>query len=221
NAALPCRSHLVAIDDIGNDFAGAGGARLKAAMRLLNTRSPWGSSYAKRVVMYLAYPMMASLASSESSARWDNAMSAVAAGESYWLEMYKSTGRNQIGDVTYDEWRTLPLATMRALVAKGAELRRGHFMMGPGTGLLRGMPASLCPSRVGCAWVAAESTPLNHQLARHGTGVYRFGPRQLVGLCVQTFATHEPDDKMSHDVIKHLCREWTVTKPAGSTRAQG
>jgi hypothetical protein len=221
NPALPCASHLVAIDDINTEFMGASGTRLKAAMDQLNDESPWGSTYAKRVVMYVAYPMMASLASSATPGRWENAVAAVAAGESYWLEMYQSTGKGQIGGVSYHAWQTLPRATMRALVAAGGELSRGHFMMGPSKGPVEGMPARLCPSSVGCVWVASQSTPLNRQLAHQGTGVYRFGPRQLGALCFQNIAMHGTDEGLYSDVITHLCREWTPTTSAGSTHAQG
>ena len=219
-AALPCRSHLVAIDDIGVDFAGRGGTRLRSAMRLLDAPSPWGSTYAKRVVMYVAYPMLKAIASPGPPARWADALDAVASGESYWLEMYKSIRPGVIGDVDYDDWVALPAAIMRGIVARGGTIRRGHFMMGPGTGIVAGMPITMCPSRVGCSWVASGATPLNKALAHNGTGIYRFGPRQLGALCFQTIATREPDDNTSHDVIKHLCREWTLTAPVGSTRAQ-
>jgi len=221
NPELPCASHLVAIDDINTDFMGAGGARLKAAMDQLSDESPWGSSYAKRVVMYVAYPLMASLASSTSPGPWANAVAAVAAGESYWLEMYQSIDKGQIGGVSYGAWQNLPRATMRALAVAGGELRRGHFMMGPSHGPVEGMPARMCPSNVGCAWVAAGSTPLNRQLTHQGTGVYRFGPRLLRALCFQSIAVRGTDEGLYSDVITHLCREWIPTTPVGSTHAQG
>ena len=58
---MQCRSHLVSIDDIGTEFLGTGGSRLRTAMGLLQDDSPWGASYAQRVVMYVPVQMIRAL----------------------------------------------------------------------------------------------------------------------------------------------------------------
>ncbi|MCX6408970.1 MAG: hypothetical protein NT143_00775 [Actinobacteria bacterium] len=221
NPKLPCRAHLVAIDDIGNAFKGRAGTRLNMAMRQLDAPSPWGSSYAKRVMMYVAYPTMKAMESPAEQSQWRGAIAAVAAGESYWLEMYNSAGVGQIGAINYDDWRNLPAASMRAITAHGGRVARAHFILGPSTGTVTGMPAAMCPSRQGCAWVATHATTLNSRIARNGTGVYRFGPKQLGALCVQSIAMPETDSKVSHAVVTRLCREWTRAAKAESTHTQG
>ena len=221
NPKLPCKAHLVAIDDIGNAFKGRAGSRLSTAMNQLDAPSPWGSSYAKRVMMYVAYPMMKAMESPAERSHWRGAIAAVAAGESYWLEMYNSAGVGQIGAINYDDWRNLPAASMRAITAHGGRVARAHFILGPSIGTVAGMPAAMCPSRQGCAWLATHATSLNNRIARNGTGVYRFGPKQLGALCVQSIAMPETDSKVSHAVITRLCREWTRAAKAESTHTQG
>ncbi|MFM8828039.1 MAG: hypothetical protein ACKOGE_01980 [Actinomycetota bacterium] len=55
---MPCTSHLVSIDDIGVEFKGDAGKRLNDAMALLQDESPWGSTYADRVVMCIPVQMI-------------------------------------------------------------------------------------------------------------------------------------------------------------------
>ncbi len=171
-------------------------------------------------MMYVAYPMMKAMESPAERSHWRGAIAAVAAGESYWLEMYNSAGVGQIGAINYDDWRNLPAASMRAITAHGGRVARAHFILGPSIGTVAGMPAAMCPSRQGCAWVATHATSLNSRIARNGTGVYRFGPKQLGALCVQSIAMPETDSKVSHAVITRLCREWTRATQAESTHTQ-
>ncbi len=211
NLAMPCRSHLVAIDDVSTEFRGRGGARLRAAMALLNAPSPWGGTYAERVMMYVPIQMMRGL--QQEPARWNDARHAVAAGESYWLEMYESLGVGVMGDVAYSDWTQGVRATVGALEAAGGAVGRTHFMVGPSTGPIEGMPSALCPTRRGCAWYAAHASALNRHISRNGVGVYRFGPSQLQQLCVATHTMHSTDDVPTRGAVIHLCKRWTMTAP--------
>ncbi len=137
---MPCKAHLVAIDDIGNAFKGRAGSRLSIAMNQLDAPSPWGSSYAKRVMMYVAYPMMKAMESPAERSHWRGAIAAVAAGERYWLAMYNSAGVGQIGAINYDDWLNLPAAFIRAITAHGGRVVRAHFILGPPPA-----PSPACP----------------------------------------------------------------------------
>jgi len=205
---MPCTSHLVSIDDIGVEFKGAAGKRLNDAMALLEDESPWGSTYADRVVMYIPIQMIEGImAGGDEAAEWGNALSAVARGESYWLEMYP----NYSADVDYRMWTEGTKAITDAITSAGGDVSRVHFMVGDSTGRIEGMPANLCPEGQGCAWAAARATDLNRSISANGVGLYRLGPKAIEVLCVQTIAEKESLDAKTWKIVQGACARWLRT----------
>lgn len=210
--AMPCRSHLVAIDDIDVEFRGTAGTRLLNAMRLLDAPSPWGSTYAKRVMMYVPIQLVDATRSTAAAWRpWADAARAVSLGESYWIEMYISTGSGRVGDVEYDDWTAGVRRIVGIITANGGTVARTHFMIGPGIGPITGMPVAMCPDHIGCAWQAARATPLNRRINRNGSGTYRFGAPQITVLCIQTISGEDGQDRATEAAIKTLCEDWVST----------
>ena len=205
---MPCTSHLVSIDDIGVEFKGDAGKRLNDAMALLEDESPWGSTYADRVVMYIPIQMIEGImAGGDEAAAWGNALSAVARGESYWLEMYL----NYREDVDYRMWTEGTKAITDAITSAGGDVSRVHFMVGDSTGRIEGMPADLCPEGQGCAWVAARANDLNRSISANGVGFYRLGPKAIEVLCVQTIAEKESLDAKTWKIVQDACAQWLRT----------
>ena len=204
-----CKSHIAAIDDINTDFRGAGGTRLLKAMRMLDTPSPWGGTYARRVMMYVPIQMMDGLRNPNERAQWLDAAKAVAMGESYWLEMYKSVGKGEMGDVDYAAWTTGVERTMTDIHDAGGQVARAHFMIGPAIGAISGAPKSMCPDGIACAWKAIIATGLNYRIAMNGYGYYRFGLRQVKALCHRAFTDKaligQDED---HRVVVTGCTNW-------------
>ncbi len=215
---MRCTSHLVSIDDIGKVFRGTGGKRLDEAMAMLQKRqSPWGSTYADRVVMYVPLDMMRDLlAGGAEAAEWSHAVSAVAKGESYWLEMYVDWSR----DVDYRMWTEGTKVITDAIVAAGGTRSRMHFILGAGTGPIDGMPEGTCPERVGCSWVAARANALNRSITANGVGLYRVGPRALEVICVRTVAERKSLSPAEWKTVKEACDRYLKTgEMAGSGKA--
>ena len=205
---MPCTSHLVSIDDIGVEFRGDAGKRLNDAMAQLQDESPWGSTYADRVVMYIPIQMIEGImAGGDEAAAWGGALSAVAKGESYWLEMYPDFSR----DVDYRMWTEGTKAISDAITSAGGELSRVHFMVGDSTGRIAGMPKGMCVEGRGCAWVAARANDLNRSISANGVGFYRLGPGAIEVLCVQTVAEKEAVDAKTWKIVKGACAQWLRT----------
>lgn len=205
---MPCTSHLVSIDDIGVEFKGDAGKRLNDAMALLQDESPWGSTYADRVVMYIPVQMIEGImAGGDEAAEWSGALSAVAKGESYWLEMYPDFSR----DVDYRTWTDGTKAITNAIIGSGGDPSRMHFMLGAATGRIAGMPAQMCPEGQGCAWVAARANDLNRSISGNGIGLYRMGPEAIQVLCVQTIAEKESLDAKTWKIVQGACARWLKT----------
>lgn len=205
---MPCTSHLVSIDDIGVEFKGEAGKRLNDAMALLQDESPWGSTYADRVVMYIPIQMIEGvMAGGDEAAEWGNALSAVAKGESYWLEMYPDFSR----DVDYRMWTEGTKAISDAITSAGGDLTRVHFMVGDSTGRIVGMPKEMCIEGRGCAWVAARANGLNRSISANGVGLYRLGPGAIEVLCVQSIAEKEALDAKTWKIVQGACAQWLRT----------
>jgi len=205
---MPCTSHLVSIDDIGVEFKGDAGKRLNDAMALLQDESPWGSTYADRVVMYIPIQMIEGImAGGDEAAQWSGALTAVAKGESYWLEMYPDFSR----DADYRTWTDGTRAITNAIIRSGGQLSRVHFMLGAATGRIAGMPAQMCPEGQGCAWVAVRANDLNRSISGNGIGLYRLGPEAIQVLCVQTIAERESLDAKTWKIVQGACARWLKT----------
>lgn len=211
---MPCKSHIVAIDDINEGFRGAGGTRLLKAMRMLDRPSPWGTTYAKRVMMYVPIQMMDGLR--DDPTRWRNAARAVAMGESYWLEMYKSVGKGRMGDLDYEAWTTGVRRTMASIIQAGGHVDRAHFIIGPDTGPIEGAPASMCRDGIGCAWKAIVANRLNNRISLNGYGFYRFDRAAVKALCHRSAkdgALEGAEDV--HEVLITACTRWLGKRAKG------
>lgn len=208
-STLPCTSHLTSIDDVGVAFRGAPGRRLLKAMGMLDQPTQWGSTYAKRIVMYVPIEMIDAIRTGKMRPAWTDAVKAVALGESYWLEMYRSIAVGEIGDVDYTSWTAGVRSTVSALRANGGEMSRMHFIMGPGWGEVAGMPDAVCPRHFGCQWKATRMNALNRRLASNGIGLYRFGGLEISTLCIHAFdiGGNDPEWKL----IRAICHRWALT----------
>ncbi len=210
---MPCTSHVVSIDDIGVEFKGDAGKRLNDAMDLLQDESPWGSTYADRVMMYIPLQMIEGImAGDDAAAGWGDALSAVAKGESYWLEMYPDFSR----DVDYRMWTEGTKAITDAITSAGGDLSRVHFMVGDFTGRIAGMPREMCPEGKACAWVAARANELNRSITINGVGLYRLGPQAIEVLCMQTIAEEKALYAKAWKIVQGACAQLRTGERSGS-----
>jgi len=217
---VPCRSGLVAIDDIASEFAGKAGANLLAAMQnLQGQESPRGGSYADRVIMYLDFDMLSDLGNPDHAAEWKDAIAAAALGNSMWLEMYDSTGVGTMNMVSLAQWEEIPRDATVSLTAAGASESQIHLMIGPWVGRVRGQTARDCRDTLTCVWHAASATPLNQQLLQNGVGMYRYTKEQLTAFCVFIDTQDpgaEPDPRVRDDCASRLTRKRVPRAPGSA-----
>lgn len=205
--AEPCTSGLVGLDDVADEFRGARGAPLLAAMQQLQGQTPSrGGSYASRVVMYLDWQMLDDLANPRTAGAWSNAVSAAALGNSAWLEMYESTGAGQMNAVPLAGWKAAPTAANTALTGAGMDPSAVHLMIGPWAGTLPGQRSRECTDALACVWRAATATPVNRALVRNGVGIYRYGPAQLADYC--TFVWQAEPGIAPDPAVRTDCAHW-------------
>jgi hypothetical protein len=196
------RSHLVAIDEIGGRFGDAPparprrgqalrpvdpaspGARFTAAMRALNTESPWGGTWASRVLVYLAPAVHTSIAAGRGPERnlgrdgkphrrtWRGVMPGLALAGAVNLQMFHATGGTPRA-FPAGRWRAVPGAFTRLFARHGGDPSRVHFIF-TATDTPPGAPRS-CGARMACQWRLAESTPMGRTVLANGPGLYRVG----------------------------------------------
>lgn len=158
--------------------------------------------------MYVPIHMINGLQAGGAEARsWAPAVRAVAAAESYWLEMYP----DWIHDANYATWTHGTRAFVKAIERAGGEVGRTHFILGAATGRIDGMPREMCPNGRGCAWKATRATVLNRQISDNGVGLYRVGPTALQVLCVATVEERESLDRATWGIVMRACGRWLRT----------
>ncbi len=196
-------SHLVTVDEIGKTFGdekprlivrnaalpsvspSSPGARFSAAMKMLDTPSPYGGTWASRVHVYLAPAVHSSIAAGRGTHRnlgrdgkphfqsWRGVMPGLALAGGVHLQMYHGAGSNRFA-FTAQEWRTVPAAFTGLIGRYGGSAGRVHFLFSD-VGRPAGAPGS-CGDPVACEWTLAESTPAGRTVLANGPGVYRIGP---------------------------------------------
>jgi hypothetical protein len=202
------RSHMVAIDEIGRPFgeappavkrkgggpgpvlASSPGARFAAAMRMLDTPSPYGGTWASRVHVYLAPAVHTSIAAGRGPHRnlgrdgkphrptWRALMPGLARAGGVHLQMYHGVSGGARAPMTAGMWRTVPGAFLGLFTGAGGDPTDVHFLF-----TSAGTPAGArgCTGVV-CAWRLAESTAAGRTVLANGPGVYRIGPEAGVWL---------------------------------------
>jgi hypothetical protein len=179
-----CRSHLVAIDEVGVAFRGAAGARLSAAMQTLAAeRARDGESLARHVHVYLAPALVTSIGASGRSARqgtWAPLMPALAQAGGVWLEMYHGS-RVGVQALSGPDWRRAPRAVARALARAGGDVGRLHFMLSA-TGMPAGRVPAGCSTAMSCTWALADLPGVNRRILNAGPGAYRVGDQAAAWL---------------------------------------
>ncbi|MCU0307616.1 MAG: hypothetical protein MUE51_07585 [Thermoleophilia bacterium] len=196
------RSHLVAVDEIGRPFGdgarahprrgqgpvpvdpGSPGARLSAAMRLLEVPSPWGGTYARRVHFYLAPAVSTAIARGVGPhhnlgrdgkphfGTFRGVMPGLAAGGGVWVEMYHGVG-GRPAPLSAAEWRTVPHDVLEVFAGHGGSARRVHLLFAGTSAAPPGAPAGCRP--MACQFRLARSTPAGRRLLANGAGAYRVG----------------------------------------------
>ncbi len=199
-------SHLVAIDEIGRRFGDGAprvprrgmtlppvspsspGARFTRAMRILDTPSPYGGTWASRVHVYLAPAVHTAIAAGRGPERnlgrdgkphwstWRGVMPGLALAGGIHLQMYSGVNGRA---VSFDArtWRTVPPSFTGLFGRYGGDPTRVHFLFTSGV-TPAGSPAG-CGDAMACKWTLAESTPAGRAILANGPGVYRIGPDAL------------------------------------------
>jgi hypothetical protein len=196
------RSHLVAVDEIGGQFGDAAprrprkgmalppvnpdslGARFTAAMRALDTESPWGGTWASRVLVYVAPAVHTSIAAGRGPQRnlgrdgkphrrsWRGVMPGLALAGAVNLQMFHATGGTPHA-FPAGRWRAVPGSFAGLFSRYGGDVSRVHFIF-TATDTPPGAARS-CGARMACQWRLAESTPMGRRILANGPGLYRLG----------------------------------------------
>ncbi len=193
-----CASHLVTIDEVSPTFSnpatggsGYAGRHLSQAMALLaRTASPWGTSYAARVGIYVDAGVTVSIEMGHGRnhnlnargrpqyAAFTDLMPGLARAGALWLEMYQGV-RIGAGTAPFTPavWRTLPGRFVGFLEAYGGNMARVHYMFGNA-----GAPTRSCPDPQACAWLLAALPGINRAVLANGPGEYRLGSQAAAWL---------------------------------------
>lgn len=195
------RSHLVSVDELGIQYAdpraarprrGATlprlrgnlpGVRFAQAMRMIDTPSPYGGTWASRVHVFLAPAVHSSIAAGRGPHRnlgrdgkphlrsWRGVMPGLARAGGLHLQMYHARGGTRTA-FTLGEWRRVPGSFTALLARYGGRGERVHFVFSQA-----GAPSGMwgCGDAMACTWAAAESTPAGARVLANGPGVYRIG----------------------------------------------
>jgi len=201
-----CTSHLVTIDEVsptcsnpatGGD--GLTGRHFSQAMELLSrTSSPWGTSYAARVGIYVDAGVSVSIDVGHGRnhnlnargrpqyAAFTDLMPGLARAGALWLEMYQGV---HIGagtaPFTSAEWRSLPSRFVGFLTSYGGSVSQVHFLFGNAGGATRS-----CPNPQACVWSMAALPGVNRQVLSAGPGEYRLASQ--AGAWLEQFNSYFP-----------------------------
>ncbi len=193
-----CSSHLATIDEVSPTFSnpatgGSGftGRHFSQAMALLaRTPSPWGTSYAARVGIYVDAGVTVSIdvghgrdhnlnaRGKPQYAAFTDLMPGLARAGALWLEMYQGvhTGSGT-APLTSAEWRSLPSRFVGFLDGYGGSVVQVHYMFGNAGGATRE-----CANPQACAWSLAALPGINRTILANGPGEYRLGAQAAAWL---------------------------------------
>ena len=184
-----CASRLVFVDEITaafNDRRGArNGANLSAAMRMLDTPSPFGGTWASRVHLYMAPNFTSAIAKGRGPNHnlgrdgkphfptWNRVMPALALAGGVWLEMYHARG-GTITPFTRAEWRNGGRDVWSLMRRRGGSLDRLHFVLSRASRRPAGT-GRRCGGPMACQWKLADTGRINRRIVDNGVGAYRVG----------------------------------------------
>ena len=200
-----CASHLIAIDEIGLSFSdprsksapsstgvGLTGKHLSQAMETLSkTRSPWGTSYAARVEVYVTAGMTLAISAGRGPEHelgatgrkdfptWNGVMPGLARAGALWLEMYRGVGaKSATGPepMTARQWEQVPTRFATFFKTFGGHIPQLHFLFN-----YAGDPGSSCSTQA-CQWANAAIRGDNRSILTHGPGEYRLGSQAAAWL---------------------------------------
>ena len=193
-----CTSHLVTIDEVSPTFSnpatggsGLTGRHLSQAMALLaRTPSPWGTSYAARVGIYVDAGVSVSIdvghgrnhnlnaRGKPQYAAFTDLMPGLARAGALWLEMYQGVHVGAgTAPLTASEWRSLPGRFVGFLDSYGGSVAQVHYMFGNAGG-----PTRSCANPQACVWSLAARAGTNRQVLVNGPGEYRLGSQAAAWL---------------------------------------
>jgi hypothetical protein len=188
-----CTSRLVFVDELTAAFNDRRGPRtassLTAAMRMLNTASPYGGTWASRVHLYMAPNFTSAIAKGRGRQfnlgrdgkphfpTWNRVMPALVLAGGVWLEMYHAAGGFR--SFTAREWRFGPSRVRTLLTRAGGDAGRLHLIIAG----VASPPAGArgCGGAMACQWKLAASGA-NRSIAANGVGAYRVGAQALAWL---------------------------------------
>ena len=186
-----CTSHLVTIDEVSPTFSnpatggrGLTGRHFSQAMALLGrTPSPWGTSYAARVGVYVDAGVSVSIDVGHGRnhnlnargrpqyAAFTDLMPGLARAGALWLEMYQGV---HVGlgtaPLTTAEWKSLPSRFVGFLTSYGGSVAQVHYMFGNAGGATRS-----CANPQAGEWSLAARPGINRRILAAGPGEYRLG----------------------------------------------
>ena len=163
------------------------GARFSRAMAMLDTRSPYGGTYASRVHVYIAPAMSTAIAVGRGPhhnlgrdgkphfTTWRAVMPGLARAGGLWLEMYHGSPGSGTSAMTAAEWRTVAPRFLSVSSRYGGRWDQLHFVFTGGTALPAGAPAACGPTAMTCSWTLASSTAANRRVLANGPGAYAVG----------------------------------------------
>lgn len=169
-------SHTVFLDELTADFRGETGVLMRSVLDALsNEPSPWGEeSLARHVQVYVPTPSWML----HDAAGWADAWALLARSGGVWLETFRARDGVPIAWQP-EEWLTFPRAVADRLAAVGGDLRRLHFLIGPGA---QRAQWRLATTGENCAILA--NGPGAYRVGRNATAFVRqfrraFGPSGL------------------------------------------
>ena len=163
------------------------GARFSRAMAMLDTRSPYGGTYASRVHVYIAPAMSTAIAVGRGPhhnlgrdgkphfTTWRAVMPGLARAGGLWLEMYHGSPGSGTAAMTASEWYRVVPSFLSVSSRYGGGWEQLHFVFTGGTALPPGAPATCGPTAMTCSWSLASSTPANRRVLANGPGAYAVG----------------------------------------------
>jgi len=181
-----CSSNKVFVDEITaafNDRKGPrNGANLTRAMRMINSPSPFGGTWASRVHFYMAPNFGSAIAKGRGPNHnrgrdgkahfptWNKVMPALALAGGVWIEVYHQGGQ----PFTRAEFRNAGKDVWSLIRRRGGSLNRLHFVMSRATSRPAGAPRS-CGNGMACQWKLADTGSVNRQIVNNGVGAYGVG----------------------------------------------
>jgi hypothetical protein len=197
-------SHLVAFDELSPAEAdprvplvrgarippadpASPGAVLAEALKLLDTPSPYGGTWASRVHVYIAPAVTTAMAAGRGPDRnqgrdgkprfrtYRTVMAGLARAGGVWIEAYHGKAFPLLKPFSAETWRKAPAAFMAEYQRAGGDPSRLHFLITGTDAYPAGRLPAECVTPQACQWAMAEQTPAGRLILANGVGGYRLG----------------------------------------------